>query len=124
MIIQGTNIFLTFIFPSSIALAKDMEVLLYTASGEKLKRWGIKSDTDGSEVLSVSGDGLEVYAPLTQEQTANYPIGPCYIEVKWLNEVGETIFASPISENIVNRHDRNQLLDESGSGWGIAEQEA
>lgn len=73
-----------------------------------------------TDLLSISGDGLEVYAPLTQEETSNFPIGSCYIEIKWLNDIGETLFASPILETIVSRQDRTFYLDEEGPGWGIA----
>lgn len=118
MIVQGTNIAMTFEFPESVSSVMDMEVLLYTASGEQLKRWSIEPELSSSgQLLSVSEDGMKVYAPLTQEETSNFPAGECFIEIKWLTEIGETVFASPISETIVARKDHKNYLDEVGQGW-------
>ena len=118
MIVQGTNISMTFEFPESISSVMDMEVLLYTASGEQLKRWSIEPELSSSgQLLSVSEDGMRVYAPLTQEETSNFPAGECFIEIKWLTEIGETVFAAPISETIIARKDRKNYLDEVGQGW-------
>ena len=118
MIVQGTNISMTFEFPESISSVMDMEVLLYTASGEQLKRWSIEPELSSSgQLLSVSEDGMRVYAPLTQEETSNFPAGECFIEIKWLTEIGETVFATPISETIIARKDHKNYLDEVGQGW-------
>jgi hypothetical protein len=118
MIIQGTNIALTFEFPDSVSSALDMEVTLYTVSGEVLKRWGMESIyADSGQMLSISEDGMQVFAPLDQEESADFPEGECFIDIKWLTEYGETIFATPISETVVSRRDRNMLLDEEGGSW-------
>lgn len=122
MIIQGTNIAMTFEFPESVSSMRDMEILLYTASGEVLKRWGVEAELNNSnQLLSISADGMEIYAPLSQEETSKFPAGECFIDIKWLTYWGETVFASPISETIVSRHDRDNYLDENGSGWTSAE---
>lgn len=122
MIVQGTNIAMTFEFPESVSSVMDMEILLYTAAGERLKRWSIEPELSSSnQLLSVSEDGMKVYAPLTQEETSSFPAGECFIEIKWLTEIGETVFASPISETVVARKDRENYLDEVGQGWiGVA----
>lgn len=118
MIIQGTNISMTFEFPISVSNIMDMEISLFSASGEELKRWSVESEyINENRSLSVGEDGMKVYAPLTQDETANFPAGECLIEIKWLTEKGETMFASPIQETIVSRRDRGSYLDEDGQGW-------
>lgn len=118
MIVQGTNIAMTFEFPESMSSVTDMEILLYTAYGEHLKRWSLEPELVGTnQLLSISEDGMKVYAPLEQEETSEFPVGECFIEIKWLTKAGETVFASPISETVIGRNDRRNYLDETGQGW-------
>lgn len=95
MIIQGTNNPIIFIFPKVISDIKDIEISLYTAKKE-LKHWTL---TD------VTIEGKTIQAPLTQEETVTFPIGQCFIEVKWINENGKTEFAGILENEIISRKD-------------------
>lgn len=118
MIIQGSNNPIIFTFPDDMSNIKDIEIALFgfnildaeTASPSvkcpcptpaeepiELKHW-TKSDIQIEEKV--------ITAPLTQEETTIFPCGKCIIEIKWLDEGGQTNFAKKISSKIVDRYDK------------------
>ena len=100
MIIQGSNQPIVITFDDDInENAQDLKVLLYTTSGE-LKSWE-KAD------LTIAGNSA--VAALTQEETLSFPVGSCYIEIKWLDSKGITQFNKVVQDKIVFRSDKRLL---------------
>lgn len=105
MIIQGTNVPVILNFPVSLSGAKEVEVSLTTVGGKELKHWSRDS-------LTI--DGSTVCCGLTQEETITFPVGECRIEIKWLDESGQTNFANVIRDRIAFRSDRTIMEDPDG----------
>ena len=100
MIIQGSNQPIVITFDDDIKEnTKDLKVLLYTTSGE-LKSW-----TMDDLVIA----GCSATAALTQEETLSFPVGNCYIEIKWLDSAGITQFNKIVQDRIVFRSDKRLL---------------
>lgn len=47
--------------------------------------------------------------PLTQKETASFPIGTAKLELKWVNAAGKVDFGDAVSVNIVARNDRSEF---------------
>lgn len=100
MIIQGSNWPITFRFSSNMESVQDISVSLYTKEKEELKHWSM-------EDLTISG--AMVVAPITQEESMEFPSGDVSIEVKWLAE-DDYIYHSTIKRTIcAYRYDKTVL---------------
>lgn len=95
MIIQGTNRPIILSFQDSMEDIKDIEVCLYGSENAFLKHWDIED---------ISIEDKKVICPITQYESINFTPGKCHIEVKWMNEYGETCFAKTLNTTIVERY--------------------
>lgn len=101
MIIQGSNEPITLIFTDMENLpGNDMSISLRNET-EEIKHWGM-ADLD-------IADGTYA-APITQEESKDWPEGPCKIEIKWLDSVGNTVFLR-LREEIMSWDDK-RILEE------------
>lgn len=101
MIIQGSNNPLTVTFDSDISEIPTLVATLW--SNTKLKEWTL---TD----MTVDGDTATM--PLTEAETAAFPQGILALEVKGLDEDGNTVFWDEVPVRVVGRRDKTILLTE------------
>lgn len=82
MIVQGSNepLYIEFIDVNDLP-ADDISISLRNEI-EELKHWG-KED--------VTKDELTYTAPISQEESIDWPVGPCVIEIKYLDNFGNII---------------------------------
>ena len=105
MIVQGTNIPIKLVFDTipldiSVALVNEIAVL---------KHWDL-------EDLTVSEDGLEYTAPISQEESFYWEEGPCWIEVEWVDSDGDLAGQKQhlkARESIIYRKDNTILTTEA-----------
>lgn len=101
MIIQGTNAPIVFTFAETMADILDIEISLYHAESKaEIKHWTLQDVDIQSNIIS---------APLTQEETINFPAGKCILEIKWMDTNGRTNFAKNIQNVIVERYDKTVM---------------
>lgn len=105
MIIQGTNVPIEIVFDRSVAEIAVLVASAWAADGTMLKKWE-KGDMDVAE------DGVTVQLPLAEEETAAWPKKTCGLEVKGLDEDGNTVFWDKVGLDVRSRHDRVILLTE------------
>lgn len=99
MIIQGANEPIVINFNMDISSFTEIHIALVNKKSKKvLKHWS-KAD--------VVIDGELCICPLTQQDTIQMPTGDCFVEVKWLDEKGSTVFAKPLEDRILNRSDKD-----------------
>ena len=101
MIIQGANEPVIIKFDSDIDIPsfKDIHVSLVNKHSKKIMKHWSKSD--------ITIDGCFCICPLSQQDTIQFIIGECYIEVKWLDHTGYVCFAKPINDEVIYRGDRD-----------------
>lgn len=102
MIIQGSN------EPIIIELddindvpSGDISVLLRNEIHD-LKKWG-------TDELRFDDYGRQIIASVLQEESAEWETGPCVIEAKWVDRLGNTILFSS-RDQIIARSDRRTIL--------------
>lgn len=100
-IIQGSNEPITIDFPEDVSNARKIEVHLYNEL-RKLKHWS-------KEELLISES--TVIAPLTENETMNFPNSSAKLEVKWKDANGNNKFSEIVSINIVSRKDKTSMED-------------
>lgn len=96
MIIQSSNKPILIKFSEEV-LFPNIRITLWNEKNQKLKEWT-------KEDIKIEGNIAE--APLTQEETANFPKGIAILEIKWLDNDGKTEFANKERINIVDRNDK------------------
>lgn len=95
MIIQGSNQPITISFDEDMSLQSDIEIALFSGSTE-LKHWS-------KEDLTIDEDVIQ--APLTQEETMDFPAGSAILEVKWYDTDSMTQHTDPFRVWISGRKD-------------------
>lgn len=84
MLIQGTNTPITLTFDIDVtSTMQSLVATLWTRSGELLKRW---------EMSDMTINGTTVTLPLNEDETKWFPDGVLKMEIKGLNQGGQTIF--------------------------------
>lgn len=105
MIITGSNAPIIFRMPEPIESIRGFSVLLCKCDAE-IKSW---TDEDLTFVDNM------VIAPLSQEETMEFPLGSCTIHLKWLSENGVVKFNKAIDSYIHKHPDKNILGDGEGT---------
>lgn len=105
MIITGSNAPIIFRMPEPIESIKGFSILLCKYDAE-LKSW---TDDDLTFVDNM------VIAPLSQDETMEFPLGACTIHLKWLAENGVVKFNKTIDSYIHKHPDKNILGDGAGT---------
>lgn len=106
MIIQGSNLPIIITFDEDMSSLVDWSMSLFmenkrTKEQTLLRHWGLHD---------IAIDGATVSAPLTEEETVEFPVGVATLEMKWLTQ-DETIFHSDIIRiRIAERNDTNKLI--------------
>lgn len=101
MIIQGSNNPITITFDSDLTDIPILVATLWLGRGIMVKRWD-KSD--------MGIDGEIVTLPLTEEETAQMGGGTIILDVKGLDEDGNTIFWEEAGLRVVPRRDHGITL--------------
>ena len=99
MIIQGGNAPIVLTFNEDISKTREIYALLYTKDRE-LKSWK-KSD------LQVRSN--EVTLPLTEAETAGFPEGKAFLEVKWLDLAFDVQHAKTMTLYVAQKQDKRLL---------------
>lgn len=97
MLIQGTNTPLAITFEDDVSNVPVLVISLWKRKGIKLKSWTIEN---------IVVDGDTVYCPLEEQETADFPEGAATLEVKGLDENGQTMFWEKAQVLIESRSDR------------------
>lgn len=102
MIIQGSNIPITITFDQDIT---DIPVIVATlwGHGSMIKRW---------DMVDIEIEDDTAVLPLTEEETASLPCGFIALDVKGLDEDGNTIFWDEASIRVLSRRDKGIMLTE------------
>ena len=105
---QGSN------NPLVITFDEDVEV-----SSIVISLWDRKSGTDEPLKVwteeDVTIEEENVICPLSEEETAGFPAGKLLLEIKGLDEDGNTLFWQEITVRILHRYDKGIPLSESDS---------
>lgn len=104
MIIQGSNEPIIFDLGEELTDAPTQSLSISLRNEiEELKHW------DYADCVHTHY-GLHVEAPITQEESVEWELGPCVIEAKWLDADGNTLFVRA-QETIVPWGD-HRILEE------------
>lgn len=95
MIIRSSNKPLEITFGEDITSIRVIRITLWN-DGTLLKAW----TKEGIEIIDD-----KVIAPLTQEETAQFPSCQAKLEIKWLDVDDKTEFAEKVTIAIVDRKD-------------------
>lgn len=96
MLIQGTNVPIKLVFSSSMATMDDLVATLWNGQGKEMKRWNMEDMTI---------DGVNVYLPLEESETAKYPTGKVKLEIKGVSS-GKVVFWEEKTIVVKERKDR------------------
>ncbi len=105
MIVQGSNTPLAVTFDESIEDIPVLTATLWLKCGSLIKQWD-KSDMDISE------DGMTIYLSLLEDETANIAPGFIALEIKGLDDSGQTIFWESTDIKVEGRRDKVITLSE------------
>lgn len=105
MIVQGTNVPLAVTFDADVSEIPVLVATLWLKDGTKIKEWS-KAD----ESMEIDGD--TVYLPLGEDETANIAPGFVALEIKGLDDAGQTIFWEDTMVKVEGRRDRVIALTE------------
>ncbi len=97
MIIQGTNIPILIEFYDDLSDVAELLVTLWRRNGTELKRWT-------TEDMIIEGDTATL--PITEEESAALPEGYNTMEIKGLDDNGNTIFWESAQVLIEGRRDK------------------
>lgn len=103
MIVQGTNVPLAVTFDSDVSEIPTLVATLWLKDGSMVKQWN-KAD------MQIEGE--TAYLPLTEEETAAIAPGFIALEIKGLDDAGQTIFWEESMVKVVERRDRSIVLTE------------
>lgn len=101
-IYQGGNTPLVITLPQSLADVTDVSVMLSDINENKLKAW---------KTADLTISGTQITAPMTQQESAAFPVGKAKVLVKWMDpDTGEIIFGDDAFVEIERRSDRSVVL--------------
>lgn len=103
MIVQGTNVPLAVTFDEDVSSIPTLVATLWLKDGTLIKQWE-KSDMEI--------DGETVYLPLDESETVNIAPGFVSLEIKGLDDAGQTIFWEGAMVKVEGRRDRVITLTE------------
>ena len=103
MIVQGSNIPITITFDETVSDIPVIVATLWAGQGNMIKRW------DNAD-MEIEGDTAAL--PLTEEETAALPCGFIALDVKGLDEDGNTIFWEEANIRVLSRRDKGITLTE------------
>lgn len=105
MIVQGTNVPLAVTFDEDVSSIPTLVATLWLKDGSKIKEWSKENET-----MEIDGD--TVYLPLEESETANIAPGFVSLEIKGLDDAGQTIFWEDTMVKVEGRRDRVITLTE------------
>ena len=96
MLVQGTNVPIKLVFSSTMATMDDLVATLWNSQGKEVKRW---------KMSDMTIDGVNVYLPLEEDETAKYPTGKMKLEIKGVSS-GKIVFWEEQTITVKERKDR------------------
>lgn len=101
-IIKGTNEPIVLEFEMDIE-AEKISALLYSTFCEKtLKHW----DKEDMEI-----DGKTIKLPMREDETLDFQVGVCVLEMKLLDENNNIVFFDSVKGNVINKRDGTKLTE-------------
>lgn len=80
---------------------------LWTENGKSLKKW--IGDRD-FVTFEETEDGIEITLPLTQKETGSFPVGPVFLEAKWI-KTNIVRMIEPLKLKVERRFDKSIIRE-------------
>ena len=97
MIIQGGNTPIEVTFSDNVADMPILVATLWTEQGVQLKKWERADMTFEDNVATL---------PLDEDETATFPTGFVFLEIKGVDDVGQILFWQKAQIRVYGRNDK------------------